>query len=167
MKTAWDTLWQSRAVARSERRHSQRLLRATSPTLALHTPCCLIALYRFPVDSVKTGRSAHATVVLGLDMWMRRLRSIGVATTTASAGTASIVLARSSTCTMMRCFESVCVHHSKSLRFHIRTYWVWLAGSGSAMQHADVVVCCQRQGMTQACTGHDRCSYVHPLQQVC
>ena len=37
-------------------------------------------------------------MVLGLDMWMRRLRSMGVATTTASAGTASMVLARSSTC---------------------------------------------------------------------
>ena len=44
------------------------------------------------------GRSAYATVVLGLDMWMRRFRSMGVATTTASAGTAFIVFARSSTC---------------------------------------------------------------------
>ena len=41
---------------------------------------------------------SHATVVLGLDMWMRPLRSMGVATTTASAGTASMVFARSSTC---------------------------------------------------------------------
>ena len=37
-------------------------------------------------------------MVLGLDMWMSLFRSMGVATTTASAGTASIVLARSSIC---------------------------------------------------------------------
>ena len=41
---------------------------------------------------------AHTTVVLGLEVWMRRLRWIGVATTTASAGTASMVSAMSFTC---------------------------------------------------------------------
>ena len=50
------------------------------------------------MDTARATSSAHATVVLGLDMWMRRFRSMGVATTTASAGTALIVFARSSTC---------------------------------------------------------------------
>ena len=59
---------------------------------------CLKASRADAEGSRVRAASAHATVVLGLDMWMRRLRSMGVATTTASAGTASMVLARSSTC---------------------------------------------------------------------
>ena len=73
---------------------------------------------------------AHATVVLGLDMWMRRLRSMGVATTTASAGTASMVLARSSTCTCDMLQRMSDTHGMDSLAGSAETVQVCAGRSG-------------------------------------
>ena len=97
------------------------------------------ASQRVPVfhTHVEVGSNAHATVVLGLDMCMRRFRSMGVATTIASAGTAFIVLARSSTCMTDIAYKASPYTRGRPRMMH---HVLWPDWHNNRAQHARSVI---------------------------